>query len=71
MAIRLICQTQLSYHLKINSELDDLLSREPSLLHIMLKQGMTWFSLEHSNKYEEVLPEIAQIIMIKINTKLN
>ena len=36
-----------------------LVSREPLLLHVILKQGMTWFSLEHSDKDEEVLLEIA------------
>ena len=32
---------------------------EPLLLHVMLKQGMTWFPLEKSDKEDEDLPEIA------------
>ena len=36
-----------------------LVSREPLLLHVMLKQDMTWFSLDNSNKDEEVLLEVA------------
>ena len=36
-----------------------LVSREPLLLHKMLKLGMSWFALKHSNTEEEVLPEIA------------
>ena len=36
-----------------------LVSREPLLLHVMLKQGRTWFSLEHNDREEEVLSEIA------------
>ena len=35
-----------------------LVSKEPLLLHVMLKQGKTWFSLDSTNR-EEVLPEIA------------
>ena len=31
--------------------------RQPLLLHIMLKQAMTWFSLEITN--ENTIPEIA------------
>ena len=34
-----------------------LVNRGLLLLHVVLKQGMTWFSLENSNKEEEVLPE--------------
>ena len=38
-----------------------LVSREPLLLHIVLKQGRTWLSLENNNREEEkeVTTEIA------------
>ena len=36
-----------------------LVSRQHLLLHIMLKQGMTWFALEPNNTEEEVLPGIS------------
>ena len=36
-----------------------LVNKEALLLHVMLKQGRTWFTLENSNKEEEPLSEIA------------
>ena len=38
-----------------------LVSKEPLLLHVMLKKGRTWFSLENNNRVleEEVTTEIA------------
>ena len=42
-----------------------LVSKEPLLLHVMLKQGRTWFTLESNDvREEEPVREIAYAIML-------
>ena len=53
--------------LRDNFKIRSIIKREPLLLHIMLKQGMTWFSLENSSE-NNAIPEIAlEILYVKIS----
>ena len=49
MEMKLIYQHQLSYHLEINFQARKVIGKQPPLLHVLLKQGKTWFTLENEN----------------------
>ena len=44
-----------------------LLRRQPLFFHVMLKQGKTWFSVDHDDRTPVVLPPMPKTIKTLIN----